>query len=279
MKEAIGALLALQLALPMALSAQAGVDSLVPQRPAGWVTDQAELLDAADEARVIDRLQRLRDSTGAEIAVVTLLDIGSHAPADVGLAIGRAWGVGGRHPVGDPRRNAGAVLLLVPRTEAHRGEVDLRSGTGSEGFLTDARAGQILDAMLPDLRDGEYAAAIERGTVLLTDLFARALGSTDTLLIQPQRDEGRTAGIVIFVLILIVVLALLVVLASGAGGPRSGGQRPRGRRHRSGWGGGFGSPGWGGGFGAGGGFGGGGGGFGGFGGGGGFSGGGAGRSF
>lgn len=279
MTKAIGALLAVQLALVAPLSGQDGIDSLFPERPSGPVTDVAGVLDAATVARLDGRLQRLRDSTGAEVAVVVLPGIAEHAAADVGLAIGRRWQVGGAFPVGDPRRNAGAVLLVVPRTPERRGAVDLRSGTGSEGFLTDARAGRILDAMLPALRDDDYAAALELGTSRLADLFARSLGSTDTALVAPR--TRRPAGLLVGFLIVAIVLALVLVMVGAGRGPPRGG-----RRRRGGWGdafgpailgGGIGRGGFGGGGFGGGGFGGGG--FGGFGGGGGFSGGGAGRGF
>ena len=276
MTKAIGALLALQLAFAPPALGQAALDSIVPDRPAGLVTDVAGVLDAATRARVEARLGRLRDSTGAEVAVVTLDDLRGRAAAEVAVAIGRRWGVGGSFPVGDPRRNAGAVLLLVPRTAGHAGAIDLRSGSGSEGFLTDARAGRILDAVMPSLRDAEYGAAIDRATTLLADLFARELGSADSALVVPSR-RVPASRILVFVLVLAIVLALVLVVGGVSGGPpRGGGRRRGGWGGPTIWGGGFGRGGFGhGGFG-GGGFGGG---FGGFGGGGGFSGGGAGRGF
>ena len=62
-----------------------------------------------------DLLTRLRAATGAEVAVVTLPTIDDHDEAEVALAIGRKWGVGAQADIGDQRRNAGLVLLLVPR--------------------------------------------------------------------------------------------------------------------------------------------------------------------
>jgi uncharacterized protein len=176
------------------------------------------------------------------------------------------------------------VLLVVPRTEARSGAVYLASGQGTEGFLTDAQAGRIVDAMIPQLRDGDYGGAIELGATLVTDLIARELGATDPDLLVERREQLPASRIFkIGLLVVIVLLAVLIVVGGAAGGGGSGGNRSsHGRHHRSRrswgdpviWGGGLGG-GFGGGFG-GGGFGGG---FGGFGGGGGFSGGGAGRSF
>ncbi|PKL93445.1 MAG: hypothetical protein CVV20_03620, partial [Gemmatimonadetes bacterium HGW-Gemmatimonadetes-1] len=188
------------------LAAQDGgtVAGLVPPRPAGFVTDRAGVLDPVVAQRVEQRLARLREVTGAEVVVVTLPWIGDAAPADIGLAIGRAWGVGAQADVGDRRRNASAVLLLVPRTDSTRGRVDLRSGTGAEGFLTDALAGQILDAIIPLLGEGRYGEAIDEGTARLADLFARELGVQDTALVRPRQESGGRNLLPVILVVLIV---------------------------------------------------------------------------
>ena len=193
----MGLVLALQLVTVPGVHAQERLRALVPERPAGMVTDRADLLDATTRDRIEVRLRRLRDSTGGEVAVVTLPGLDGYAPVEVATEIGRQWGVGGAYEIGDPRRNAAAVLLLVPRTPEQRGEVFIGSGTGAEGFLTDARAGEIRDAMLPMLREADYATALDVGTTLLADLFARELGSTDSALVQPRRERGRAGWVML----------------------------------------------------------------------------------
>jgi uncharacterized protein len=282
--KGIGAFVALQLIAGSTVAAQQS-QSVFPSRPTGMVTDVADIVPADAEARIEARLTRLRDSTGGEVAVVTLPGIGDQSAADVAVAIGRSWGVGGAFAVGDRRRNAGVVLLLVPRTDDHAGAVFIAPGQGAEGFLTDARSGQIADAMLPTLRDGDYGTAVEIGTTLITDLVARELGATDSTLMVPggERPSPRQIAIMVILMALIVGAVLVAIAGSQGGRGGRGGGFTGGRGRRGGWGGPiiWGGGGFGGGFG-GGGFGGGGfggGGFGGFGGGGGFSGGGAGRGF
>jgi uncharacterized protein len=269
----------LQLLLaPALVRAQAGIDSLFPPRPAGYVTDVAGAVDATSAAAIDSIAERLRAATGAELAVVTLPTIGEYAAVDVAVAIGRAWGVGRAAEIGDPRRNAGLVVLLVPRREGdpNSGQVFIATGQGLEGFVTDAAAGRVRDLMLPEFRMQQYGAGLLRGTRALAALVARGMGVTDTVLTRSVEESGRRPGrIPSGVIVLVIVLAFLLVpimFGSAMGGRRG---RRRGRRTVY-WGG----PGrWGGGGFGGGGFGGGGGGFGGFGGGGGFSGGGAGGRF
>jgi uncharacterized protein len=271
-RKATALVAALQLMAAVALAQSPGVDSVVPARPVGLVNDFAALLDAGTRDELEDLLTRLRSATGAEVAVVTLPTIGEYDEADVALAIGRKWGVGARAGIGDERRNAGLVLLLVPRInhEPGTGHVRIEAGQGLEGIVTDAAAGQIRrDVMGPKLAQEQYGPALRDGVRALTGLIARGFGVTDsTLALAPPRVTGRAPSSQFVSLLPLLLFVLFVMLANRGG-----------RRRRVYWGGpwigggGFGGGGFGGGFG------GGGGGFGGFGGGGGFSGGGSGGRF
>jgi len=277
-------LLLLQLAVATVASAQSRITELFPARPTGYVTDVAGVIDAASARAITDKVQRLRDATGAEIAVVTLPSIGDYEPSDVALEIGRAWGVGAAAAVGDERRNAGVVVLLVPKGEDRPGRIFIATGRGVEGIVTDAGAGRIRDLMRAQLSAREYGPGLRTGVDALAALLARGFGVTDTMLTGGDRAIYRgqdTPRIPVSLIIALVVIVVIVIsnMSSRGGPPTYMGPR-RGRRRGPDifWGGGFGGSGggFGGMFGGGGG---GGGGFGGFGGGGGFSGGGAGGNF
>lgn len=275
-RKVIGAIAALQLTVLLSLSAQAGgVATLFPAQPTGMVTDVANIIDGPVRARIEARLTRLREVTGAEVAVVALPTIGDHAPVEVAVAIGRAWGVGAKAAIGSQQRNAGVVMLLVPRTAEHKGEIFIASGTGTEGFVTDARSGEVADQMLPALRNGDYGGAVDIGTAALADLMAREMGVQDSSLVRKSAPAHRSFPFrALYPLLFFIFWIVVVSRGRRGGGPGGGGGswivpfligQAMGGGRNSGWGGG------GGGFG--------GGGFGGFGGGGGFSGGGGGRSF
>jgi uncharacterized protein len=258
------------------------VRRLFPARPDNYLTDVAAVVDDQAAAAINDLASRLRTATGAELAVVTLPTIEDRAPGDVALAIGRAWGVGAKGAIGDSARNAGLVLLLVPRTSEHRGEIYLATGRGIEGIITDATAGRITDLMLPELREGRWGPALVLGTRAIAATVARGYGVSDSALLAADPFEGKSGAEAPISPLLIFIIIIVVMMLIGSAVSRAA-RGPRGRYRRGGptifWGGGSGG-GWssGGGWGSGG-WGGGGGGFGGFGGGGGFSGGGSGRSF
>ncbi len=122
-------------------------------------------------------IAEVREKTRGEIAVVTLADIGDRSASDVALEIGREWGVGAQGDAGDRGKNAGVVALLVPRKnhQPGTGDVFIAVGRGAEGFLTDARAGRIRDAMLPALGAEDYLI-VSRGRLLWIPLWILSQG-------------------------------------------------------------------------------------------------------
>jgi len=254
------------------LSVLAVLAQIAIPAPRGYVNDFAGVLEAASVAHMEAVIAELREKTRGEVAVVTLGDIGDRATSDVAVQIGRQWGVGAKGAAGDPAKNLGVVILLVPLKQ-HRpgtGQVFIATGRGVEGFLPDSRVGRIRDAMTPYLAREAYGQGLSVGVDLVAQAFASEFGVT--LGTSPPRRSSSPAlawlpSVLALLWVCFVVLLLLM----------------RGRGlfilwALSGWGGRGGSWG-GGGFGGGGGGGGFSGGFGGFGGGGGFSGGGAGGRF
>lgn len=264
--------------------------------PTGVVNDFAHVLDQATFDRITRIAEDVRNKSRGEIAVVTLSDVGDRPAADVALQIGRQWKVGKVGNPGDPTRNAGAVILLVPKetNSDGRGRCFILTGQGTEGFITDATAGDICREATPAFMQRDYATGLELVALRTAERFAREFNfSLDTSL-APLPDLGpaqvqyptttRSRGIPPIFYFIIVFLIISFLSNLGRGGRRGRSSGCGGclwpllmaqSSSRGGWGGGgFGGGGFGGGFG-----GGGGGGFGGFGGGGGFSGGGGGSSW
>lgn len=262
---------------PVALLFIAQISGLQIPAPRGYVNDFAGVIDAASAARVDSVVERVRALTQGDIAVVTLADLGGREAADVALQIGREWKVGGSGEAGDPERNLGVVVLVVPRKnhEPGTGAVFIATGRGAEGFLPDARVGRIRDAMIPALAREDYGAAVETGVGLLAQAFADEFHVTLGVPVAqppPERPQVRIPGFAVFIVFVLLLILLSAMSRAARGGRRRGGGWwwPGGGGWTSGGFGGWGSGGSGGGFS---------GGFGGFGGGGGFSGGGAGGKF
>src|SRR5438105_5852773 len=205
--------------------------------PRGYVNDFAGVLDAASVAHMEAVITEVREKTRGEIAVVTLADIGDKSAADVALQIGRQWGVGAKGEAGDPTKNLGVVVLLVPQKN-HRpgtGQIFIATGRGAEGFLTDARVGRIRDAMTPYLAREEYGAGLAYGVDLIAQAFAQEFGVTLDAARPGARPVERDVSFPSRAVLFWVIFAVVFTLAPLA--------RRRGRRGRriwwmgSGWGG------------------------------------------
>jgi uncharacterized protein len=248
-------------------------------KPIGLVNDFAHVIPDDAAAHIEQIASDVRTKSRGEITVVTLADIGDYDVSDVALKIGREWKVGKIGNPGDPTRNAGAVILLIPKETSsdHRGHCWITTGNGAEGFLTDADEGTICRQATPFFMQKDYGRGLQLVTLLTAQRFAKEFNFTiDTAIHAPEqeaapvRDGGGFPPQLIFLAIVFVVIMLSNLRRGGRG---CGGCLPLFIPWGGGGGSGFsGGGGWGGG-------GGGGGGFGGFGGGGGFSGGGGGSSW
>ncbi len=264
-------------------------DPQLPPPPRGFAATQADMV--VDAARVLSadaiaRINRVifdvKAKSGGEIVVVTLPDLAGRDVGDIALRIGRDWKVGANAQIGDRARNAGVVVLVVPKETSRdgRGYISIQTGQGTEGFITDANAGDIRREAVPFFQQQDYSTALELVTIRVAQRFEREFGFTLDTAIVPAPVQGLGGEgvqippqllLVAFVLFLFVLSAMARASRGGRGG-RNGclqalviaDAMSHSRRHSHWGGGGFGGGSWGGG-----------GGFGGFGGGGGFSGGGS----
>ncbi len=273
----------------MAVSVRGSAQQPVIPAPVGLVNDFAHVLDAASVDLMTRIAEDVRAKSRGEIAIVTLPDLAGRDVADVALTIGRTWKIGKIGNPADPTRNAGAVILLVPKetNSEGRGRCFVLTGQGTEGFITDATAGQICREATPSFANRDYSAGMVLVTLRTAQRFASEFGfALDTALAPVVLPESSTrSGGGFPPQLFFIIFVVLIMLAQSAARRRGG----KGGRGGCGGGGGgvlpwiimsgLNSGGRGGGWSSGGGFGGGGGGFGGFGGGGGFSGGGGGSSW
>ncbi|HET7457143.1 MAG TPA: TPM domain-containing protein [Gemmatimonadaceae bacterium] len=282
------------------LLAVQGTAVQIPAPPRGFGTSAAEVV--VDDAHVlspesVDLINRIafdvHAKSGGEMAVVTVPDIGQRDVSAVALQILRGWKIGAAGKPGDPARNRGVVVLIVPKETSSdgRGHVRIETGLGSEGFITDAQAGDIIREATPQFQARDYGGATSLIALRVAERFATEFNfALDTALAAapqltgPATYTGPIGGggggfnpmvlFIAFVVLMVVLNMLGGGRRRGRGGCGGGGCLPLFIPMGGGGfgGGGFGGRGggWGGG-----GFGGGGGGFGGFGGGGGGGGGGA----
>ena len=146
--------------------------------PRGYVSDFAEVIPPDVESPLEDALRLAEQETTVEIAVVTVKDLGGLDINTYAVKLFERWGVG--------QKGKDNGLLFI--TAIAERKVWIEVGYGLEGYITDSRAGRILDQeVLPDFKQDNFALGITRGARALRV----ALDETGYTTGQPApADEG-----------------------------------------------------------------------------------------
>lgn len=169
--------------------------------PGKLVNDYTGNTLTAEQIATLERkLVILDDSTFTQITVVIVPTIGGNSISDYNQALGRAWGVGNK------KNNSGVVLLIAKDDR----KLDIATGYGVEGALTDVTAKSIIDNIIvPNFKGNDYYRGIDQGT---DAIIAAVKGEYNTV---RSKGGGASSGRTIFIIIIIV---LFLLLSSGGGG-------------------------------------------------------------
>ena len=131
--------------------------------PPKLVNDFASLLTAQEQQSLESKLVAFNDSTGTQIAIVTVTSLNGYDVADYSFELAESWGIGqaGEHN--------GILILVAP--EEHR--MFIATGYGIEGLVPDAIAKRIVAGTLkPSFRNGDYFVGFDQATNLLMGLLS-----------------------------------------------------------------------------------------------------------
>jgi uncharacterized protein len=197
------------------------------------------VVDAASRDSIEALGRELKEKTGAELAVVTLADLGGDGIEAVAVDLFQAWGIGRKG------RDDGVLILQASSERRVRIEV----GYGLEGILPDGLCGSIIRrVMAPELGAGRIGPGLLKGAGAVAAVIARDRGVALTGAWEapsPEEDFGRMSPLFLLIAVLCVtfVLTLGTRLAWTRGSIWGGGDW-RGRRSGPGsfadWFGGFG---------------------------------------
>jgi uncharacterized protein len=154
---------------------------LPPPRPRVLLVDEADLLSEAEEMALQTELLKGLDSLGVSFVVVTHPTFCGLEPFEFATEVGDTWGVG---RVGE---DFGVVLAVRPRSEDADGQIFLATGRGTEGILTDAMSGRIIDRMRPFLAEAAWYEGLHTGTAAVFEVLeGKAISASGTGKQSPQ---------------------------------------------------------------------------------------------
>jgi uncharacterized protein len=207
----------------------AAAQEFAPPTPTGFVNDYAGVVDPQVAARMETMARNFRDRTQIDVAVVTLASLQGRPVEEVGLRIGRQWGIG----AGEEKN--GLLILLAIEDRKARIEVSRHL----EDEITDGTAGAILRQARPHFQQGQYGlglqSALESALATIAEkrgISIEGIDAARAVRAEEPSAPGRGSGFG-FLLGLVGLIVLLYMFRGGGGGG------PRGRRRRRGWGGGM----------------------------------------
>ena len=120
----------------------------------GRITDNAEILSQTMRRSLTDLLKAHEDSTGNQIAVLTVSTLGGESIEEYATAVFDAW------KLGQKGKDNGVLIIVAPSERRMRIEV----GYGLEAKLTDLLAGRIIrNIMTPRFKAGDYDGGVKEG--------------------------------------------------------------------------------------------------------------------
>ena len=125
-------------------------DARIPELGTRRVVDESGVLTQGEIGALTSRIDAYEAASGGQMAVLLVNTLYGDALEDFSLAVAEKWKIGWKG------EDNGVLLLLVMND--HRSRLEI--GYGLEGVINDARAGDILRAMAPFMRNGQYAQAI-----------------------------------------------------------------------------------------------------------------------
>ena len=194
-------------------------ESLAPQ---GYVSDWAGVFTAEQKADLENRIGAVKQTNGAELAVVTVPSLQGGEIDDFAAKLFAQWGIGQKG------KDNGVLLLAAMEDRKMRIEV----GYGLEGVLTDAKTGRIQDEyIVPRFKEGNYAQGLMAGA----DVLLKVMGGEE-LPAESATEADTTLGGIIFLIIFVTVFILIVRAAiKGGKGGKGGGWTSGGSSRGGGW--------------------------------------------
>lgn len=185
----------------------------------GRVNDYAKIIRDSDEREIEEYLAGLEQSTGIQIAVLTMPSLDGEDIASFGIKVADKW------QLGDKEKDNGALLLVAYAEHDLRIEV----GDGLEGSLTDAKCGLILrNVIVPEFKNGNYSTGIKKGVMNMGGIV-----SGDESAVSRSVREGESSGSSSDLIpAFICVIWLFLFMSAISAGTRRG--RRRGRYYHNG---------------------------------------------
>jgi uncharacterized protein len=182
----------------------------IPAKPAGYILDEAGLLNPEEENALEQKMRGYADSTSTQFAIVLVNSTNGRDPYDYAIDIGKTWGVGQKD------KNNGVVILVAMQDRKLR----IVTGRGIEDVLPDAICKRIINRTLkPTFKVGAYYQGLDEAT---TEMMRRASGEFKNE-DSGEDPQGIPPFLIFFLLFIIIAIIKAIRNNRGGRGPGSRG--------------------------------------------------------
>jgi uncharacterized protein len=178
--------------------------------PPRLVNDLADMLSAGDEQALESKLVEYDDSTGTQIAIVTIATLDGAEKAQYAIELGEKWGIGGA-------KMDNGVLILVARDDR---QMFIATGRGVEQYLPDIVCKRIVEnVMKPQFKAGDYYGGLDLAT---DEMIARLSGNFVND--DPKNDDRIPLWVIILIIFIVFFILPIIFRGKGGGGTTYGGR-------------------------------------------------------
>jgi len=140
--------------------------------PVGHVNDFAQIFNSQERINLENKLREYENKTTIEIAFVSVNSLEGFGVDDYSARLFQAWSIG-------KRANDNGVLFVVAPNER---EMRIEIGYGLEEYLSDGRAGQIMDLfVVPAFKSGDMPKGVFDGVDAIIARLDSAIMSSSSI--------------------------------------------------------------------------------------------------
>ena len=176
----------------------------------GFVTDNANMIDASYEAKITQLAQEIEKESTVEIALVTVESLEGEEIDIYAVNLFEKWGIG-------KKDKDNGLLIIVAKEER---EAKFEVGYGLEGTVTDSMRVNIGERIIvPNFRNGEYGKGIYESMLVVQELLK---GNQEVISQYSMNQGGGNIEIngnnpevfaVLFVILFVLVVVFIVFIA------------------------------------------------------------------
>lgn len=176
----------------------------IPQPPR-LVNDLAGTMSSEQVQQLEEKLLNFDKATSTQITIVTIRNLGGYEVAQYAVELANRWGIG--------RKSKDNGVLIFAAIEDRK--VNISTGYGLEGALTDAMCGRIIrNEIIPAFKTGDYYQGFNKGA----DAVIAATKGEYTADPAGEKKPSVTAMVILLVFVILFILWLMGKSGGGGGG-------------------------------------------------------------